>query len=79
MVIEAVRVIHQFSKYQNGVPREVHSKILRTLQKGHGREYTKNDVNKLDVMTKDIQENSKKMRLLQNLATVRAIDKRRMT
>jgi hypothetical protein len=35
MILEAVRVIHQFSKYPHGVPREVHSRILQTLQKDH--------------------------------------------
>lgn len=32
MILEAVRVIHGFSKYQHGVPREVHSRILQTLR-----------------------------------------------
>jgi hypothetical protein len=32
MILEAIRIIHQFSKYPNGVPREVHSKILQTLR-----------------------------------------------
>lgn len=32
LVIEAVRVIHQFSKYPYAVPAEVHSRILRTHQ-----------------------------------------------
>lgn len=35
MILEAVRVIHQFSKYPHGVPREVHSRILQTLPKDH--------------------------------------------
>jgi hypothetical protein len=35
MVLEAVRIIHQFSKYPHGVPREVHSRILQTLQEDH--------------------------------------------
>ena len=34
MILEAVRIIHQFRKY-HGVPREVHSTILQTLQKDH--------------------------------------------
>lgn len=32
MILEAVRSIHGFSKYQHGIPREVHSMILQTLQ-----------------------------------------------
>jgi hypothetical protein len=35
MVIEAGRVIHQLSKYQDGVPRQVHSMILQSVQKDH--------------------------------------------
>jgi hypothetical protein len=35
MILEAVRVIHQFNKYPHGVLREVHSRILQTLQKDH--------------------------------------------
>jgi hypothetical protein len=35
MILEAVRVIHQFNKYPHGVPREVHSRILQTLRKDH--------------------------------------------
>jgi hypothetical protein len=31
MILEAVRIVHQFSKYPNGVPREVHSRILQAL------------------------------------------------
>lgn len=32
MIVEAVRIIHQFSKYPHAVPQEVHSRILQTLQ-----------------------------------------------
>ena len=32
MIVEAVRSIHQFSKYPNAVPRRVHSTILQTLR-----------------------------------------------
>jgi hypothetical protein len=32
MILEAVRVIHQLSKYPQGVPRQVHSRILKTLR-----------------------------------------------
>jgi hypothetical protein len=35
MILEAVRVIHQLSKYPQGVPREVHSRILTTLRADH--------------------------------------------
>src|SRR6185437_6984981 len=35
MILEAVRIIHGFSKHQHGVPREVHSRILRTLREDH--------------------------------------------
>jgi hypothetical protein len=37
MILEAVRIIHQFSKYQDGVPKEVHSRILQTLREHHGQ------------------------------------------
>ncbi len=33
MILEAIRVIHQFNKYPHGVPRKVHSRILQTLRK----------------------------------------------
>lgn len=33
MILEAVRIIYQFSKYPHVVPRAVHSRILRTLGK----------------------------------------------
>jgi hypothetical protein len=33
MILEAVRIIHQFSKYPHGVPRAVHSRILQSLGK----------------------------------------------
>jgi hypothetical protein len=33
IILKAVRVIYQFNKYPHGVPREVHSRILQTLQK----------------------------------------------
>jgi hypothetical protein len=35
MILEAVRVIHQFNKYPHGVPKKVHSRILQTLRKDH--------------------------------------------
>lgn len=35
MILEAVRIIHGFSKHQHGVPREVHSRILQTLREDH--------------------------------------------
>jgi hypothetical protein len=35
MILEAVRVIHQFNKYPHGASREVHSRILQTLRKDH--------------------------------------------
>jgi hypothetical protein len=34
-ILEAVRTIHILSKYQHGVPREVHSRILQTLKEDH--------------------------------------------
>ena len=34
-ILEAVRTIHGLSKYQHGVPREVHSRILQTLKEDH--------------------------------------------
>jgi hypothetical protein len=35
LILEAVRVIHGFSKYHHGLPREVHSRILQTLREDH--------------------------------------------
>jgi hypothetical protein len=35
VILEAVRIVYQFSKYQHGVPREVHSRILQTLREDH--------------------------------------------
>ncbi|KAK5042845.1 hypothetical protein LTR84_012800 [Exophiala bonariae] len=35
MILEAVRIIHQFSKYPYGVPRAVHSRILQSLGKNY--------------------------------------------
>jgi hypothetical protein len=35
LILEVVRVIHGFSKYYHGVPREVHSRILQTLREDH--------------------------------------------
>lgn len=32
LIVEAVRIIHQFSKYPHAVPREVHPRILQTLR-----------------------------------------------
>ncbi|KAK5212194.1 hypothetical protein LTR41_002436 [Exophiala xenobiotica] len=34
VILEAVRIFHQFSKYPHGVPRAVHTRILQTLGKG---------------------------------------------
>lgn len=34
-VLEAVHTIQQFSKHRHGIPREVHSRIIRTLRKDH--------------------------------------------
>ena len=35
MIVEADRTIHQCSKYQHGVPREVHSRVLQILRERH--------------------------------------------
>jgi hypothetical protein len=35
MILEAVRIIHRLSKYPQGVPQDVHSRILTTLREDH--------------------------------------------
>jgi hypothetical protein len=34
-ILETVRIIHRFSKYRHGIPREIHSRILQTLRENH--------------------------------------------
>jgi len=46
MILEAARVIHQFSKYPHGVPREVHSRILQTVREGHRKIISVPNLNK---------------------------------